>query len=505
MQNIMGKVISDIKNQNVLLVYPEYPETFWGFNYAIKFISKKAVYPPLGLLTISSMIPETWSKKLVDMNVVSLKEKDILWADIVFISAMLIQENSVRNVIEKCRINGTRIVAGGPLFTANPDDFSEIDHLVLNEGEITFPRFLQDFIKGSPHKKYESKEFPSMTSSPVPDWSLVNLRKYVSLNIQYSRGCPFDCEFCDIKVLFGNRVRTKEFIQIENELSRIYSMGWRGGVFFVDDNFIGDIRTLKNEILPGIIEWQIKNGHPFTFSTEASINIAKDDKLLELLVDAGFNSVFIGIETPNVSSLAECGKMHNKNTDMLESVKKIQNYGIDVKGGFIVGFDNDPLSIFDRQIEFIKKSGIVVAMVGLLNAPKNSKLYKRLKSENRLTGEQTGNNTGFTTNFIPKMDLNTLLNGYRKIIKELYSAGTYYYRVKDYLKNYSADKKNKTKLTFPDIKALFKSIFVLGVRDNGRRFYWKLFFWTLFRCPRNFPLAITYSIYGFHFRKLFHV
>ncbi len=501
----MKDINSGEKHLNVLLVYPEYPQTFWGFGHAIKFISKKAVYPPLGLLTIAAMLPEEWDKNLIDMNVRSLKDKEIQRADIIFISAMLIQESSVRNIIERCHKAGKRIVVGGPLFTANPDQFYDVDHLVLNEGEITFPPFLKDLINKTAQKRYGSEEFPPLRLSPIPDWALINHKKYVSLSIQYSRGCPFDCEFCDIKVLFGKRVRTKDLSQIENELDMMYSIGWRGGVFFVDDNFIGNVKKLKNEILPGLIRWQSKNKSPFSFSTEASINIAKDDALLHLLVEAGFNSVFIGIETPNVSSLKECGKIQNENVDLVESVKKIQSYGIEVKGGFIVGFDSDPQSIFDRQIEFIKKSGIIVAMVGLLNAPKNSKLYKRLKSENRITGEQSGNNTGFSMNFIPKMNFEVLLSGYTRIIKELYSAKTYYLRVKNYLKNCNAVHSGKSKLNFADIKALFRSLFVLGVKDKGRKFYWKLFFWTIFRCPRNFPLAITYSIYGFHFRKLFQI
>jgi len=363
----------------ILLVYPSYPETFWSFSHALRFISKKASFPPLGLLTVAAMLPGEWEKKLVDMNVTSLSDEHIRWADYVFLSAMVVQNESAREVIARCKKLGTRLVAGGPLFTTSYEDFEDVDHFVLGEAEVTLPPFLGDLEKGCARPVYTSDKRPDMSKTPVPLWSLVNMKQYSSMNLQYSRGCPFDCEFCDIIMLNGHRPRTKSKGQVLNELESIYQHGWRGGVFIVDDNFIGNRKKLKAETMPAIIEWSEQRKYPFSLFTEVSINLADDDELMQLMVRAGFDRVFIGIETPNEASLAECNKLPNKGRDMVASVKKIQNYGFEVQGGFIVGFDSDPISIFRSQINFIQKSGIVTAMVGLLNAPRGTRLYQRLR------------------------------------------------------------------------------------------------------------------------------
>ncbi len=485
----------------ILLVYPKYPETFWSFKYALKFISKKASFPPLGLLTVASMLPKEWEKKLIDMNISPLTEKDINWADYVFISAMTIQKNSVKEIIKKCKKCGTKIVGGGPLFTMHYEEFHDIDYLVLNEAENTFSLFLNDLEKGCARHIYISNEWPDIRKTPLPDWTLIDMKKYASMSIQYSRGCPYNCEFCDIPILNGHVPRTKDKNQIIAELDAIYKQGWREGVFFVDDNFIGNRKKLKKEILPSIIEWMKQYKFPFSFFTEASINISDDDELMHLMVEAGFDKVFIGIETPNEESLAECNKFQNKSRDLLYCVRKIQNQGLEVQGGFIVGFDNDPPSIFERQINFIQKSGIVTAMVGLLNAPKGTRLYQRLKKENRLLTEMSGDNTDFSLNFVPKMDRDTLIEGYKKILHTIYSPRYFYRRVITLLKQYKP-KKRKVNFKFHYIKAFLKSIWLLGIREKERLHYWKLIFWTLLRRPRFFPLAITFAIYGFHFRKI---
>lgn len=226
-----------------LLVYPEYPETFWSFKYALKFISKKASYPPLGLITVAAMLPDEWEKRLVDMNVRKLTDEDLLWADYVFISAMSVQERSVRNVINRCNQLGRKVVAGGPLFTARYEEFQGVDHFVLNEGEITLPMFLEDLSNNRAKRVYKTDEWADISKTPVPMHSLIEMDKYAAMNIQYSRGCPFDCEFCDITVLFGRKPRTKNPEQIIAELDSLYNLGWRGGVFFVDDNFIGNKKS----------------------------------------------------------------------------------------------------------------------------------------------------------------------------------------------------------------------------------------------------------------------
>ncbi len=490
---------------NILLVYPKTPDTFWSFNHALKFVSKKATNPPLGLLTVSAMLPKDWKKELVDLNVSALKNEKLEWADLVFISAMSIQRNSALEIIRQCKKLNKIIVAGGPLFTEEPESFSDINHMVLNEAELTLPVFLDDFKSGNPKRIYSSNKYADLKDSPIPDYSLLKKSKYSSLTLQFSRGCPYDCEFCDITALLGRKVRTKTSEQIINELENIYETGWRDAVFFVDDNFIGNKKVIKENLLPAIAKWMKKHSYPFAFQTEASINLADDQELLEQMVIAGFCKAFIGIESPDEASLEECNKQQNKKRNLVESVRQIQDAGIEVSAGFIVGFDNDTSSIFRRQIDFIEESGIITAMVGLLNAPKKTKLYKRLTKEGRILNEWTGNNTDSTLNFIPKMDRKELLKGYQNILQGIYSSKAYCKRVIGFLKNYKEPQFFKTKFSFSRIIALFKSIFIIGLFRPNRYYFWKLVFWSLFNRPRTFPSAIKFSIYGYHYQKIFSV
>jgi len=491
----------------ILLVYPQYPDAFWSFKYALRFISKKAAFPPLGLLTVAAMLPEEWQQKLVDMNITALTDEDIKWADYVFISAMIVQQESVKEVIARCGELHTKIVAGGPLFTTGYEQFNlgDVNHLVLGEAEDTLPIFLEDLEKGCAQHVYESSEHPDIAKTPIPLWELIDMKKYASMNVQYSRGCPFNCEFCDIIILNGHKPRTKDKDQLVAEFDELYCQGWRGSVFIVDDNFIGNKKKLKAETLPAMVEWSQKRKHPFRFFTEASVNLADDEQLMQLMTEAGFDTVFVGIETPNEESLVECSKFQNVNRDLVASVKKMQNYGLQVQGGFIVGFDSDPISIFKSQISFIQRSGIVTAMVGLLNAPPGTRLYHRLKKENRLLPGGSGDNTDGSLNFIPKMNRETLITGYKNVVKTIYSAKPYYERVKTFLEEYKPHKPlrvRRAKLHFYEIKALIKSMWVLGVKEKGRRHYWGLFSSTLLKRPRLFPLFITLTVYGFHFRKV---
>lgn len=487
----------------ILLVYPVYPKTYWSFYYALKFISKKASLPPLGLLTVSAMLPEQWEKRLVDMNVSSLKDQDILWADYVFISAMIIQKESAGNVIDRCKALGVKTVAGGPLFTCGYDEFQDVDHVLLGEGELTLPDFLHDMENGIAKHIYSSEGWADLKMTPVPLWDLIDIKKYATMNIQYSRGCPFNCEFCNITVLFGHTPRTKQVDQLLHELDALYERGWRGGVFFVDDNFIGNKNKLKKETLPALINWMTERKNPFSFATEASINLSDDEELLKLMVKAGFDTVFIGIETPDEESLVECNKLQNKDRDLIKCVKKIQKFGLQVQGGFIVGFDSDNVTIFDRLVGFIQESGIITAMVGLLNAPKGTRLYQRLSGEGRLLKDISGDNTDLTMNFIPKMNHETLLNGYKRIIDTIYSPKHYYERIMMFLKEYNPEELRVQQLHLSDVIALFRSIVHLGIIGRERLYYWKLVFWSLFKRPRLFPMAITFSICGFHFRKVY--
>jgi radical SAM superfamily enzyme YgiQ (UPF0313 family) len=488
----------------ILLVYPAYPDTFWSFKHALKFISKKAVFPPLGLLTVAAMLPGEWEKKLVDLNTTTLTDKDLKWADYVFISAMVAQQDSAREVIDRCKKLGTRIVAGGPFFTTGYEDwgFDDIDHLLFGETENTLPLFAKDLEKGCARHIYAAEEFPDIRKTPVPLWSLIDKNKYQSMSIQYSRGCPFNCEFCDIVVLNGHLPRTKDEGQVIAELDALYDRGWRHGVFFVDDNFIGNKRKLKSEILPAIIQWMEEKNHPFTFFTEASINLSDDEELMRLMTRAGFDMVFVGIESPNEESLVECNKLQNNKRDLLASVKRMQNYGLQVQGGFIVGFDSDPLSIFKNQIDFIQKSGIVTAMVGVLMAPPETRLYKRLKKENRILPKGTGDNTDGSTNFIPKMGREALAGGYRHVVSTIYAPKQYYQRIKTFLSEYRPGNKRKFGVSIVQLIALIRSTWSLGVREKGRIDYWKLVLWTLLRKPGTFPLFVALAIQGFHFRKV---
>jgi radical SAM superfamily enzyme YgiQ (UPF0313 family) len=487
----------------ILLVYPRYPDTFWSFRHALKIISKKANFPPLGLLTVAAMLPAEWEKRVVDLNVNTLGDADITWADFVFISAMVVQKDSAKEVIARCNNLDTRVVAGGPLFTTGYDEFEGVDHFVLGEAEITLPPFLADLAQGCPQRIYSSDKRPDIEKTPVPAWSLLNMKNYSAMSLQYSRGCPFDCEFCDIIVLNGHKVRTKGSQQMVDELEAIYSHGWRGSLFIVDDNFIGNKKKLKTETLPAIIKWSKQKKYPFSFFTEASINLADDDKLMELMTEAGFNRVFIGIETPNEDSLVECNKVQNSQRDLAAAVKKIQNHGFEVQGGFILGFDSDPVSIFKKQIQFIQKTGIVTAMVGLLNAPKGTKLYQRLKKENRLLNDFSGDNTDFSLNFVPRMKYKTLVTGYKHVLDTIYSPRYYYERVVAFLKEYKPRKTaGISQLRFSHIASLIKTLWFLGVTNKGRRYFWRLLLSTLLKRPRHIPLSISLSVSGFHFRKV---
>jgi len=485
---------------NILLIYPAYPDTFWSFNYALKYIHKKAAYPPLGLMTVAALLPEHWSKRLVDLNVESVSDKDLLWADLVFVGGMAIQRESAKKIIVRCKDAGRKIVAGGPLFSAEPDVFAEVDHLVLDEAEMTLPVFLEDLKNGHTQRVYRASEYCDLRNSPAPCLELINIKHYASMSVQFSRGCPFNCEFCNVTALFGHRQRMKSPCQVVDELDRIYEAGWRGNIFFVDDNFIGNKKYIKTELLPILIQWR-KNKKGCVFYTETSINLADDPELMDLMVRAGFDSVFIGIETPEEAGLAECNKVQNKNRDLLKNVRVIQRAGLQVLGGFIVGFDSDTHLSFQRQINFIQNSGIVTAMVGMLQAPPGTRLFDRLKKENRLTGRVSGDNVDGTTNIIPQMGLESLLEGYRSIMKHIYSPNHFYRRVRTFLREFNPPEV-KIPMDFQRFLAFFRSTFHLGIWGKERFQYWYLLAWTLVRRPRLFPLAVTFAIYGYHYRRI---
>ena len=484
---------------NVLLVYPEYPDTFWSFKYVLKFVSKKAAFPPLGLLTIAAMLPHKWRKKLVDLNVESLEDEHLAWADMVFLSAMIVQKKSAQEVIDRCRAHGKKVVAGGPAFTTQHREFTGVDHFVLNEAEVTLPLFLADLEQGGLRRIYTSDSRPDITETPIPLWSLINFRDYATLAIQYSRGCPYNCEFCDIVIMNGRTPRTKTPEQMQKEFQALYDAGWRKSVFIVDDNFIGN-RGAAKTMLPALVEWQKKRNYPFTLLTEASTDLANDKDLMQMMSSANFFKVFLGLETPDKESLKECGKYQNSSRNLVEAVHTIHKHGMQVMGGFIVGFDNDTESIFDSQISFIQQIGVVTAMVGVLTALPQTRLWHRLKAEGRLLGGATGENTDGVLNFMPRMGIEPLHEGYKKILASIYSPRNYYKRINTFLENYTPTVKSR--VGRDDIAAFLKSIWRIGIVSRARFHYWKLLIRTCIRKRVALPMAVELAIYGLHYDKI---
>ncbi|MBP7901193.1 MAG: B12-binding domain-containing radical SAM protein [Spirochaetes bacterium] len=490
--------------KKILLVYPEIPSTYWGMKHALSFINKKASTIPLGLITVAALLPEDYDLKLIDMNVQKLRHKDIIGCDLVMISAMIVQSTSFADVVKMCRECGVKVAAGGPYPTTSYEHICDVDYFILNEAEITLPSFIRDFEAGNPEHVYSTKEKPDITRTPVPRYDLLKIKKYNNLALQNSRGCPFNCEFCDIIELFGRVPRLKTPTQFASELTAVYETGFRGSVFIVDDNFIGN-RSKVISLLQEILKWQKIHNNPFTFFTEASINLATDDEMLGLMNQAGFDMVFTGIETPDSASLSGCHKTQNMKTDLLESVKKIQKNGIEVSAGFIVGFDSDKEDIFDRQIEFIQRSGVSMAMVGLLTALPGTQLYRRLKAEGRLKASITasGNNThDLQMNFQPVMNENKLVDGYERILREIYSPEKYFKRSAEFIKRLPPKRLSNFRIiSYSEIRALFLSLIKQGFSSYGFK-YFKFLIYTLFRNPGCFVQSVSISVKGYHFFKI---
>ena len=407
---------------NALLVYPEHPPTYWGANFALEIVGIKAAFPPLGLLTVAAMFPPEYDLRVVDMNVTSLEESDLEWADMVFTSTMIVQRVSLQAVIERCNRAGVPVVAGGPHPTTFHDEIEGVDHFVLDEAEEIFPEFLRDLENGTAKAIYREPRKPDVTQTPLPRFDLIDMKNYHTMGVQFSRGCPFDCEFCDITKLYGRVPRTKTPDQMVNEFELLYRLGWRGQVFLVDDNFIGNKRDAMN-LLPVLAEWQRARGYPFSLLTEASVNLARMNELMDAMIEAGFDTVFLGIETPNPKALLKTKKPQNiskrEENYLFNAVRKIQQKGMQVQGGFILGLDGDDEGVFDAQIDFIQEVGIPVAPIYLLTALKGTDMYNRLKSENRLLEVSIGGNAT-TLNFKPEMDPRILIEGYRRVTATLY-------------------------------------------------------------------------------------
>lgn len=494
----------EISFMKVLLIYPEFPDTYWSFRHALTFEGKRSAFPPLGLLTVSALLPKSWERRLVDVNVEQLKSADIDWADIIFLTAMLVQKESLHSIVKQCKAKGKRVVIGGPYVTTSSEELPEADHIFLGEAETTLPQFVKDLERGEAVRSYQAAERPPLALTPIPDFGIADLRRYSAMSVQYSRGCPFQCEFCDIIEIYGRVPRTKSNEQMVAELDALRAAGWRGAVFIVDDNFIGNKKNVRL-LLPHLTAWQERNGRPFEFFTEASVNLADDDDLLDEMRRANFRRVFLGIETPDEVSLKETLKSQNTRGDLLESVRKIQSYGMEVMAGFIVGFDSDPEDIFQRQINFIRESAIPLAMVGLLTALPDTQLWRRLKNEGRLLEESSGNNTSYeaSLNFVPKMAPRILLEGYQAILRTIYSPSEYYQRALESLRRVPKDGPAPHRFSvIGGLVALMRIAVKLGIIDSERREFWHYFGRVWANHRKKFAESMRLAAMGYHFRKL---
>jgi radical SAM superfamily enzyme YgiQ (UPF0313 family) len=490
---------------NALLIYPEFPETYWSFKHALAFLGKRAAQPPLGLMTVAALLPGAWKKRLVDANVERLKDRDLAWADVALISGMHIQRDSLAAIVERCRARGLRTVVGGPIASSLSAADLKADHVVVGEAEALIAGLARDLEEGTAKPTYQADERPAMETSPLPDLSLIKMHRYSTMAVQYSRGCPFNCEFCDIIEIYGRRPRTKAVAQVLAELDQLRAAGWREAVFIVDDNFIGN-KARARELCVALAEWRGQYKTSFDFNTEASLNLADDPELMQLMKDAGFVSVFLGIETPDESGLVACNKLQNTRRSLLDSVAAIQSYGMQVMGGFILGFDTDREDIFDRMVEFIQKSGIPIAMVGLLQAMPGTQLFRRLGKEGRILDAGHGDNTGDKLNFLPNMDAARLLEGYRSVLKQIYSSAAYYERVKLYLSRTQPKRGERASrqqwLTRSNARAFVTSIVRQGVFGRQRWSYWKFLLTVATRYRHCVGAAMTMAVMGYHLQVM---
>jgi len=493
--------------RNALLVYPRFPPSYWGFQYAIELMGKRSAMPPLGLLTVAAMFPAHYRLRLVDLNVRALTDEDIDWADLVLTSTMIVQRRSLQEVIAHCKARGKPVAVGGPHPTSFVEEIAGADYYVIDEVEESLPRFLADWEAGRAERVYRPERKPPVTATPVPRFELLDLDAYSSMALQFSRGCPFDCEFCDITKLFGRVPRTKSNDQMVAELDALYALGWRGSVFLVDDNFIGNRREALR-LLPAIAAWQRQRGYPFGLFTEASVNLAQHEPLMDAMVDAGFNMVFLGIESPNPEALKLTKKTQNiRRGDgdfLLHAVRAIQRKGMEVSGGFILGLDGDGPEVFEAQVAFIQEAGIPRAMVGLLTALRGTDLYARLEAEGRLLGEASGNNVEVALNFRPQLEPQVLIDGYRRVLAALYPAdlASYFARCWTLISNLGPGVAGRRRRRFEpaELLALLRSLRRQVLSRQGSA-YLGFLFRTLLRRPRMLPHAIGLAIMGLHFEK----
>jgi radical SAM superfamily enzyme YgiQ (UPF0313 family) len=490
----------------VLMVWPRFPPSFWGFDAVMDLTSEESTTPPLGLLTIAALCPKNWKLRLVDRSFEELLDSDILWADLVMVSGMHVQKDDIRETLLRARVLGKRTMIGGPYASSEPQVLLRVaDHVVVGEPDEVFDRIAMDLEQGLAKPLYVINDKPDIGKTPVPRFDLLKITKYISMVVQFSRGCPFQCEFCDIITLYGRKPRTKSPHQLLAELDSLFELGWRNQVFIVDDNFIGNHKRAL-ELAQNLEEWQKAHDYPFLFYTEASIDLAQRPELIAAMVKANFHFVFIGIESPSEQSLAETKKYQNLRRDQMDSIRFIRNQGLWVSGGFIIGFDSDTEDIFERQRDFVERAAIPWALIGFLQAPATTPLRDRMLKQGRLLAEKSAGINLEPPNFRTLLPLPVLLQGMRQTLVSLYSPSAFYNRAYRSLLQWETREEQKA-TPYPlslVLGVLVRSIFRQGILSSYRREYWKFLLQILTRWSRNPPklsMGIGLLLSGHHFIK----
>lgn len=473
---------------NVLLVYPLFPKSFWSFEKTLALLDRKAMLPPLGLVTVAAILPQEWNFKLVDRNIRQITAAEWAWADLVILSAMIVQKEDLLAQIQEAKGRGKRVAVGGPYPTALPQEVTDVgaDYLILDEGEITLPLFIDAISRGESSGIFRSGgEKPDVTNTPIPRFDLLEFDAYAEMSVQFSRGCPFQCEFCDIIVLYGRKPRTKSPAQLLAELDYLYELGWRRSIFMVDDNFIGNKRNVKL-FLKELQPWMVAHEYPFSFATEASVDLAQDQELMDAMVRCNFGSVFLGIETPDEESLAFTQKFQNTRDSLSEAVYKITRSGLRVMAGFIIGFDGEKSGAGARIVKFVEQTSIPTALFSMLQALPDTALWHRLAKENRLRSKSANINQTTLMNFVPTRPLAEIASEYVEAFWELYEPSRFldrayrHYRILGEATYPKKGKGAKKPLNWKVLRALLTICWRQGVLRNTRWQFWRNL-WSMYK------------------------